>query len=148
MILVDMEYCFILFPAVVARFLKILGSSRCRSCALLKWWEHVLYSCIMVFILLSDRARQSECSNLLQMLSLDKCLLQNFRCKMITSQNVPSEARLRIVLFYRKVMFRSRDISVFVFLTIPWFTKSVTSCWLLVHEARCIFEYIFWITTH
>ena len=73
----------------------------------------------MVFILLSDRARQSECSNLLQMLSLEKCLLQNFRCKMITSQNVPSEARLRIVLFYRKVVFRSREISVFVFLTIP-----------------------------
>ena len=32
--------------------------------------------------------------------------------KLITSQNVPSEA------FHRKLMFHSRDISVFVFLTI------------------------------
>ena len=38
-------------------------------------------------------------------------------------------------------MFRSQDIQVFVFLTIPWFTKSVASRW--VHETRCIFEYIF-----
>ena len=45
-------------------------------------------------------------------------------------------------------LFRSQDIQVFVFLTIPWFTKSVTSWWVLVHETGCIFEYIFWITTH
>ena len=45
-------------------------------------------------------------------------------------------------------MFRSEDIKVFVFLTIPWFTKSVTSRWVLVHETRYIFEYIFWTTTH
>ena len=51
-------------------------------------------------------------------------------------------------LFYRKIMLRSQDIQDFVFLTIPWFTKSVTSWWVLVHEARCIFEYIFWTTTH
>ena len=31
-------------------------------------------------------------------------------------------------------MFRSPDNQVFVFLTIPWFTKSVTSWWVLVHE--------------
>ena len=31
-------------------------------------------------------------------------------------------------------MFRSRDIQVSVFLTIPWFTKSVTSWWVLVQE--------------
>ena len=36
-------------------------------------------------------------------------------------------------------MFRSQDIQVFAFLTIPW---------VLVHETRCIFEYIFWTTTH
>ena len=56
--------------------------------------------------------------------------------------------RLRIFLFRRKVMFRSQDIQVFVFLIIPWFTKSVTSWWVLVHETGCIFEYIFWTTTH
>ena len=44
-------------------------------------------------------------------------------------------------------MFRSEDTQVFVFLTIPWFTKSVTSRWALVYETRCIFEYIFWTTT-
>ena len=56
--------------------------------------------------------------------------------------------RLRIFLFRRKIMFRSQDIQVFVFLTISWFTKSVTSGWVLVHETRCISEYIFWTTTH
>ena len=45
-------------------------------------------------------------------------------------------------------MFRSEDIQVFVFLTIPWFNKFVTSPWVLVHETRCIFEYIVWTTTH
>ena len=33
-------------------------------------------------------------------------------------------------------------------LTIPWFIKSVTSRWVIVHEIRSIFEYIFWITNH
>ena len=44
---------------------------------------------------------------------------------------------LRMFLFSGKVMFRSQDIQVFVFLTISWFTKSVKLWWLLVHE-------IFW----
>ena len=39
-------------------------------------------------------------------------------------------------------MFRSRDIQVFVFLTIPWFTKSVTSWWVLVHETVHFWIYI------
>ena len=50
--------------------------------------------------------------------------------------------RLRIFLFHRKAMFCSQDIPVFLFLTIPWFTKSVTSWWVLVHETGCIFEYL------
>ena len=56
--------------------------------------------------------------------------------------------RLRMLLFRRKIMFRSQDIQVFLFLTIPWFTESVTSRWVLVHETSYIFEYIFWTTTH
>ena len=56
--------------------------------------------------------------------------------------------KLRIFLFRRKNMFRFQDIETFVFLTIPWFNKSVTSWWILVPETRCIFEYIFWTTTH
>ena len=35
--------------------------------------------------------------------------------------------RLRIFSFCKKVMFRSQDIQAFIFLTIPRFTKSVTS---------------------
>ena len=45
-------------------------------------------------------------------------------------------------------MFRSQDMQVFLFLTIPWFIKLVTSWWVLLHETGCIFEYIFWTTTH
>ena len=56
--------------------------------------------------------------------------------------------RLRIFSFRRKIMFRSQDIQFFVFLAIPLFTESVTSRWILVHETRYIFEYIFWTTTH
>ena len=43
----------------------------------------------------------------------------------------------------RKVIFRSQDIQIFVFLTISRYSKSVTSWWLLVHETGCIFKYIF-----
>ena len=50
--------------------------------------------------------------------------------------------RLKIILFHSKVMFRSWDIQVFLFLTIPWFTKSVTSWWVSVYETGCIFEYL------
>ena len=42
---------------------------------------------------------------------------------MITTQNVSSEAQVQIFLFRGKVLFRSQDIEVFVFLTIPWFTN-------------------------
>ena len=70
------------------------------------------------------------------------------RYKTITSQNVPPIAQIKIFLFRTKIMFCSQDIQVFVFLTLPWFTKSVTSRWVLVHERRCIFEYIFWTTNH
>ena len=51
--------------------------------------------------------------------------------------------RLRIFLFHRKIMFHFQDIQVFVFLTIPWFTKSVTSRWVLAHESRCILNISF-----
>ena len=45
--------------------------------------------------------------------------------------------------FRRKVLFCSRDIQVFIFLTVSWFSKHVTSWWVLVHETGWIFEYIF-----
>ena len=54
-------------------------------------------------------------------------LLKDLRYKTITSQNVSSEPQVRNFFFGRKVMFRFQDIQVFVFLTIPWFTKSVMS---------------------
>ena len=56
--------------------------------------------------------------------------------------------KLRMFLFSEKVVFRSQDIQVDLFLIISWFTKSLKSWWLLVHEIGCIFEYIFWTTTH
>ena len=37
----------------------------------------------------------------------------------ITSQNMPSEAKVKNILFHRKAMFHSPDVQVFVFLTIP-----------------------------
>ena len=55
--------------------------------------------------------------------------------------------RLRILLFYNKIMFRLPDIQAFVFLTAPSFTKSVKSWWVLFHKRGCIFEYIFWTAT-
>ena len=69
-----------------------------------------------------------------------KCVKGFLRYKTITSQNISS-------LFCRKVMFRSQDIQVFVFLTIPWFTWSVMTSWW-VQETGYIFEYIIWATTH
>ena len=48
---------------------------------------------------------------------------------------MPCEVQVKTFLFHRKVMFRCRDIHVCVFLTILWFTKSVTSwcTWNRVH---------------
>ena len=75
------------------------------------------------------------------------CVLKGYlRCKTISSQNVPSEAQIKN--FQRKIMFCSQDIKVFVFLTIPWYKESVTSRWVLAHETRYIFKYVFWTTTH
>ena len=58
-------------------------------------------------------------------------------------------------LLRRENVFLFQDIQVFVFLTIPWLTKSVTLWWVSVHETGCIFEYFFepqpqhfWTTTH
>ena len=65
-----------------------------------------------------------------------KCYL---RYKMITSQNVSSEAQVKI-LFHKKVMFHSQDIQVFVFLIIRRFRKSVMPWWVLVHRGH------FWIS--
>ena len=38
------------------------------------------------------------------------------RCKTTTSQNVPTDTQVKNFLFHRKVLFRSQDIQVFVFL--------------------------------
>ena len=46
--------------------------------------------------------------------------LKGYLCyKMITSQNVSSEARDKNFFIFRKVIFRSEDIQVFVFSIIP-----------------------------
>ena len=69
-------------------------------------------------------------------------------CKTRTFQNVSSEAKVKNFLIHRRVMFRSQDVQVFIFLTIPWFATFFTSSWVLVHEIGYIFEFIFWTTTH
>ena len=56
--------------------------------------------------------------------------------------------KFRIFLFCRKVMFCSQNIQVFVDLAIQRFRKPVMAWWVLVHETGCIFEYIFWTSTH
>ena len=46
--------------------------------------------------------------------------------------------RLIIFFFYRKIIFCFQDIQVFVFLTIPWFTESVTSQWVTIKSPNLI----------
>ena len=60
------------------------------------------------------------------------------RYKMITFQNVSSEAQVRIFLFHRKVMFRSQDV-------IPWFTKSGMSWWVLVYTWDMVHFWIYFL---
>ena len=50
--------------------------------------------------------------------------------------------RLKMFLVFGKVMFRYQDIEIFVFLTIPWFIKSVTSWWVLGHETVHFWIYL------
>ena len=65
------------------------------------------------------------------------------RCKIKLLKMCHLRHRLRIVLLCRKVVFSSQDIQVFVVLTIPWFTKSVVSRWVLVHETRSFLNIFF-----
>ena len=96
------------------------------------WYSHGWVSFdyrILVFIWLWDRQQV-----LLQILSEFKGYL---RYKTITYQIVPYETQVKDFLFHRNVMFNSWDIQVFVFSTIPWFTKSdimmSISTWGRVH---------------
>ena len=56
------------------------------------------------------------------------------RYKKITFQNGASEAQVKNSFFPVKVMFHSQYTWVFVLLTTPWFSKSVMSWRVLVHE--------------
>ena len=68
---------------------------------------------------------------------------------MVIFHNVPSEALVKNFFYLVENLCSILKIfKFFLFLTIPWFTKSVTSWWILVHETGLIFEYIFWNTTH
>ena len=59
--------------------------------------------------------------------------------KKITSQNVSFEAQtIFFFCFIEKQCSIIGTPKVFVFLTIAWFAKSVTSLWVLVHETRHI----------
>ena len=57
---------------------------------------------------------------------MNKTILKSYlHYESITSQNISSEAQVKNLFIYRKVMFHSQDIQVFVFLTITRSTKSV-----------------------
>ena len=57
--------------------------------------------------------------------------------------------RQRLSVFYFAEKFCSvLNMFKFAFLTIAWFIKSVAPWWVLVHVTGCIFEYIFWTTSH
>ena len=143
----DIWYLFSIKLILVISFLLIISLNNeisvCKhlSCIglieyteLYKWWLLVEHS---IFLFLSSLGLQYKISL--------KCYL---RYKTITSQNVSSEVPIKNFLFHRKLMFCCQDIQVFAFLTIPWFTEYVMLRWVLVHETRYIFEYIFWTTTH
>ena len=61
--------------------------------------------------------------------SLEQIIKVYLHYKMITLQNVSSEAQVIIFffLFHQNFMFHFQDIQVFVFLTVPWFTNYVIS---------------------
>ena len=58
---------------------------------------------------------------------MNKTSLKSYLHYKSTSQNMSSEAQVKNLFIYRKVMFRSQNIQVFVFLTITRSTKSVMS---------------------
>ena len=76
-----------------------------------------------------------------------KVVSENSGVTFYYSRNL-AEAQVKNFFCSRKAIFHSQDIQVFVFLTIPCFSKSVTSWWVLVHETECIFEYMFWTATY
>ena len=53
------------------------------------------------------------------------------------------QAQVKNFLFPRKVMYRYQDIQVFVFLSIPWFTKSMMSIWppFIFQEELIYYQY-------
>ena len=76
---------------------------------------------------------------------------KNLRYKTITSQNLSSEVQVANFFISKKSYENCSILKIlnfFLFSTMSWFTKCVTSWSVLVHETRCIFEYIFWTTTH
>ena len=69
--------------------------------------------------------------------------------KMITSQNVPSKAQTKNFLISWKNYLPFCRYSSFCIFNHPMIYQiSDVTIWVLVHEARCIFEYIFWTTNH
>ena len=139
-------------------FLKKLGQNQLdffKSMRKLTPGIHVSDFCYEVMPKISNKWLYWYCcyleslQNFLKSHFATNCIKSYLCYKRITSQNMCHlRHRLRIFLFNRKVMFRSRDIQVFVILTILWFIKYVTPWWVLVQETGCISEYIFWITTH
>ena len=99
---------------------KLYGNIFVKPQGICQFWFHILFSVLLL---------------------LQYLLKGYLHFKMITSQNALSKVRprLRIFLSHQKVMLCSWDLRGFVFLTIPWFIKSVVSWWVLVHVIGCNF---------
>ena len=95
-----------------------------------------IFATSLVHKLLTTANAEVTRENLYNFIVFKGCL----HYKTITSQNVLSEIQVKNFSFCRKVMLRSQDIQGFAFLTIPWFTKSVISWWVLWHHD----EYCTW----
>ena len=67
------------------------------------------------------------------------------RCKMITPQNLSSEAQVKSFFISWKTYVPFSRYSSFC---ISNHSMIYQMSWVLVHETGCIFEYIFWTTTY
>ena len=79
-------------------------------------------------------------------------LISNFKSclcyKIITSHNASSEALVKNFFILQKSYVPFSRYSSFCIFNHPMLYQICNIIWALVHETGCIFEYIFWTTTH
>ena len=95
----------------------------------------------LVKTLLCTQLKQTNLENQLHISTISPKV--GFKCylcyKTITSQDVSSDAQIKNFVYFVKKLFPfTRELS----FCIPWFSKSVTLLWVLVHDIGFIFEYL------